>query len=67
MSIKVRKLANLKGAERFGSCASCGQISLEDSSLMRITFSTLEINDTSIWLCGDCANTLIEMLKGGTE
>ena len=67
MSIKVRKLVNLKGAERFGSCNSCGQTSLEDNSLMRITFSTLETNGTSIWLCGDCANTLTEMLKGGAE
>ena len=67
MSVQVKRLINLKGAEKFGACNSCGQISLEDSSLMRIIFSTLEINSTSIWLCRDCANTLIEMLKGCEE
>ena len=67
MSSQIRKLAKLKGAERFGNCNSCGKTSSEDSTLMRITFSTLKTSGTSICLCGDCANTLTEMWKGGVE
>ena len=67
MSIQIRKLAKLKGAERFGNCNSCGKTSSEDSTLMRITFSTLKTSGTSICLCKDCANILTEMWKGGAE
>lgn len=67
--IIVRKLIKLKGAEKFGTCNSCGKTSSEDSTLIRITCSTYRNSGTSICLCEGCANVLIgaldEMLKGG--
>ena len=60
--IKIIKLNEANGSDRFGSCGLCGVYSGKDKTLMRIKF----INDnrgTSICLCSKCAKVLLDALK----
>ena len=66
--IKITRLNECSGSDRYGSCASCGAFSNDDKSLIRITFM-MERQGTSICLCSKCANVLFNILKekGGVE
>lgn len=66
--IKIIKLNEANGSDRFGSCSLCGVCSGKDKTLMRITFMN-DNQGTSICLCSKCANMLFDALKerGGVE
>ena len=65
--IITEKLIELKGADKFGDCNSCGKTSSEDRTLMRIIFSVDGNGSTSFCLCERCANTLVEELSDRLE
>ena len=58
--ITLERLKDLDGALKFGNCNSCGVSSIENDSLIRIKASTSGKDFSSLCLCGDCAEKLIE-------
>lgn len=48
--IKVEHRSKLQGAEKFGSCASCGK----ERDVYKISFEDLHNNCTSVSLCFAC-------------
>lgn len=48
--IKVEKRSTLQGAEKYGSCASCGK----ERDVYKVSFEDLHNNRTSISLCYEC-------------
>ena len=64
--IEVKTLSGLQGAERFGTCLSCGTNSDEDREMVRICAAMRHTiggyQGTSICLCKKCRNVLKEML-----
>ena len=61
--IVIEKLSEQKGASRFGSCNSCGVVSSDNDTLIRIKTVLLEGNSSSICLCSDCVEQFMEELK----
>lgn|GEM_PF-1492359 len=63
--MKIVKLSNLSGAERFGTCAECGKNS-DEAELYRIVTDTRAGSHTyhnSLCLCNECLNTLKKQLE----
>lgn len=52
--IKIVHRSKLQGAERFGSCASCGK----ERGVYKISFEDNHRNYASISLCEDCLKEL---------
>ena len=48
--IKVEKRSELQGAEKYGSCVSCGK----ERDVYKISFEDLHNNRTSVSLCYAC-------------
>lgn len=60
--IKIERLANCKGSDKFGSCSSCG--SYEDKNkLLRIKCID-EGQGVSVVLCNECIKQLKRLLSG---
>ena len=64
--IEIKTLSDLKGAERYGTCMSCGEDSDKDRDMIRIHVLKHNIiggyQGSSICLCKKCKNALKEML-----
>ena len=65
--IEVKTLSDLDGAERYGSCMSCGINSVEDDKMIRVYVLMHHTiggyQGTSLCLCSKCKKVLKEMLK----
>lgn len=48
--IKLEKRKELQGADKYGSCVSCGK----ERDVYKVSFDDLHNNKTSISLCYDC-------------
>lgn len=64
--IEVKKLSDLQGSERYGTCISCETNSDEDDKMIRI-YALMRhtiggYQGTSMCLCGRCKKVLKEML-----
>jgi len=64
--IEIKTLSDLHGAERYGTCMSCGTNSDEDDKMIRIyalVHHTIGgYQGTSMCLCRRCKKVLKEML-----
>lgn len=60
--IKIKKCSELHGAERFGSCASCG-CGTAEKEIYKLEFEVLGNNRSSLSVCRDCLIELREMIK----
>lgn len=60
--IVLDRLKDLQGAAKFGNCMSCGISSIENDNLIRIKASINGMDSSSLCLCRDCAEKLIEKL-----
>ena len=56
--MKIKKLVDCAGAERFGTCAECGKGSKEDAEMFKIIWD----GNSSIILCKECAAKLKSQL-----
>ena len=56
--MKIKKLVDCAGAERFGTCAECGKGSKEDPEMFKIIWD----GNSSIILCKECAAKLKSQL-----
>ena len=68
--IIIRKLKDLQGADRFGTCMSCGTGSEEDEEMMRVTLQYdvgSHMNGTSFCMCSDCMKQFREHIRGVLE
>ena len=61
--IILERLIDLDGAMKFGNCNSCGVSSIESDSIIRIKASIDDKDFSSLCLCRDCAEKLIEKLE----
>ena len=59
--IEIKYTQDMKGAERFGTCASCGKNSKEDIRMVRVIF-TNGASSKSICLCDKCRRLLYEKI-----
>lgn len=59
--IEIKKKSELRGAEKYGQCASCSKGSSE-TELYQISFSDGSNKNTSICLCADCLDGLGSMI-----
>ena len=48
--MKIKKLVNFEGAERYGTCVECGKVSKEDSDMVKIMWN----GNSSTILCKEC-------------
>lgn len=60
--IKIKKCSELHGAEKFGSCASCGCGS-DEKEIYKLEFEVLGNNRSSLSLCYDCLLELRKMIN----
>ena len=60
--IVLDRLKDLQGAAKFGNCMSCGISSIESDNIIRIKASIDDKDFSSLCLCKDCAEKLIEKL-----
>ena len=64
--IEVITLSDMKGADRIGTCLSCGTYSDEDREMVRICVGMRHTiggyQGATICLCKKCKNVLKEML-----
>ncbi len=61
--ISVTYLADCKGAEKFGTCVSCGKDSKDDPQMVRVTYSYHEGRcRTSTCLCDECRHLLFKKI-----
>lgn len=60
--IKSKYLIDCNGAERFGTCASCGKNSGDDSKMIRLIFLYNDNHKTSLCLCDDCKRLLYKII-----
>ena len=64
--IEIKTLSDMKGAERYGTCISCGANSDEDDKMVRIYalmhHTTGWYQGASMCLCKKCRNALKEIL-----
>mgnify|MGYP003322460865 CR=1 FL=1 len=66
--IKVTRLKECKGSNKFGTCNSCGVGSDIDDTLIRITTMTDNRQGTSMCLCEKCKQLLlVELLSSQLE
>lgn len=56
--MKIKKLVNCVGAERFGTCVECGKGSKKDPEMLKIVWDT----NSSVCLCKECAAKLKNQL-----
>ena len=62
--IEVGYLVDSKGAQKFGTCASCGKGSDDDPKMVRVTYSHHDsISRTSNCLCADCRRLLLKTIS----
>lgn len=59
--IKIIARSELSGAEKFGSCASCGSGS-DGKKIFKLEFEDIYSNRTSISLCCECMKKLKNMI-----
>lgn len=60
--IKNKYLIECNGAERFGTCASCGKNSGDDPKMVRLIFIHNDNHKTSLCLCDDCRRLLYKII-----
>lgn len=65
--IEVKTLADLDGADKYGTCMSCGTNSFEDDKMIRI-YALMRhtiggYQGTAVCLCNRCKKVLKEMLR----
>lgn len=66
--IEVGYLVDSKGAQKFGTCASCGKGSDDDPKMVRVTYSHHDsISRTSNCLCADCRRLLLKTIRDGIK
>ena len=68
--IIIRKLKELRGAERFGTCMSCGAVSEEDEGMMRVTLQYDvggHMHGISFCLCSDCMTHFQQQIREATR
>lgn len=68
--IIIRRLKELRGAERFGTCMSCGAVSQEDKWMMRVTLQYDvggHMNGTSFCMCADCMKHFQQQIRGAVK
>jgi hypothetical protein len=61
--IKVKYLADCEGANKYGTCVSCGRDSKDDPHMIRVTYTYH--NDrcrTSTCLCTECRKLLFKTI-----
>ena len=62
--IEVGYLVDSKGAQKFGTFASCGKGSDDDPKMVRVTYSHHDsISRTSNCLCADCRRLLLKTIS----
>ena len=61
--IVLERLKDLQGAAKFGNCMSCGISSIESDNIVRIKASINDMDSSSLCLCIDCAEKLVEKLE----
>lgn len=65
--IEVKTLSDLDGADKYGTCMSCGKSSEFDKGMVRITaLQKLPLGTyqgTAVCLCERCKKVLKEMLR----
>ena len=59
--MKIQRIKNLQGTEKFGTCIECGKDSYLDEHLVRLTLGS--IHHASFCLCSRCLNRLIGSLE----
>lgn len=59
--MKIQRIKNLQGTEKFGTCIECGKDSYNDRDLVRIQLGS--IHTMSACLCDKCLNRLIGNLE----
>jgi hypothetical protein len=59
--MKIQRIKNLQGTEKFGTCLECGRDSYLDTELVRISVG--HIHKASFCLCPKCLNRLISELR----
>lgn len=61
--ITVQYIADLKGAQRFGTCVACGKNSADDPKMVRVTYTYHDGKcTTSACFCDDCRRELFEKI-----
>lgn len=60
--IKIKKCSELLGAEKFGSCVSCGCGS-DEKEMYKLEFEVLSNKRSSLNLCYGCLIDMKEMIK----
>ena len=59
--IRLNYLADLKGADKFGSCIACGKSAKEDKKMVRVIFTRNNYgnqNGLVLCLCDECRKEL---------
>ena len=65
--ITIKKSSELSGANRFGTCISCGAFS-EDGDIFKITlFGASKYQGSVVCLCYQCMKELGQLINGYTE
>lgn len=59
--MKIQRIKELQGAEKFGTCIECGKDSYVDADLIRIQLGST--HKMSACLCPECLNRLIGELR----
>lgn len=59
--ITIKKRSELKGAEKFGSGASCGYRT-DEREIFKLEFEDLSNSKSSLSLCSECITKLKEAL-----
>lgn len=59
--MKIQRIKNLQGTEKFGTCIECGKDSYCEKDLVRLNFGN--IHQVSVCLCPRCLNRLIGNLE----
>lgn len=60
--IKVEYLKELKGAQKFGTCNSCGKWSEKDPAMVRVRFTVDGRFFSTIFLCDECRKLLYKTI-----
>lgn len=64
--ITIKYLADLQGAEGYGTCSSCGEDSKEDSKMVKVEFNRVHLGEwscqSSIFLCDKCRREMYEKI-----
>ena len=70
--IIIRKLKDLRGAERFGTCMSCGRGSADDDGMMRVTLQfgvagEKYMQGTSFCVCAYCMKHFQQQIQSALK